>query len=68
MGHLLCGFSIFPLLTCSKCSAYISAKDIVLKVETDTLFHVFKETALNELQFVSRTLTGATERLAGQQT
>lgn len=53
MGYLLCGFSIFPLLAWSKCLEYISAKDIVLKIATDTLFHVFKEMALNELQFVS---------------
>lgn len=61
-GHLLCGFSIFPLLACSECSEYISAKDIVLKIETDTLFHVFKEMALNELQFVSLTLTDGCHR------
>lgn len=72
MGHLLCGFSVFPLPTCSKCLEYISAKDIVLKIATDKFFQVFKEMALNQLQFVSLgpwlNLTGATEHLTGQQT
>ena len=53
MGYLLCGFSIFPLLACSKCLEEISAKDIMLKIATDTLFHAVKEMALNELQSVS---------------
>lgn len=52
MSFLPCGLPIFPLLACSQCLGYVSAKDMLLKIAADTLLHVFKEMALNELQFV----------------